>query len=258
MHKQGHFWIHSVLAIMLGLILVWGSIRLPSVTQSLVDGVGSVLYWLEKPAHELRLLVQSANNWVLERKTLHARVLELEAENLALRTAIQRMGWPVPEKAQNLLSAKVILRYPDAWWKDLRIDKGTRHGVRVGAPALSEGFLIGRVTRATETSAWVELITSSTFLMAAVVDKTRDLGVINGDDQGNVWLLYIPQEKKFERGMRLSTALVGELLPPGIPVGQIWGEGTPRDGFLPYKVVSGAHLTQLYGLQVLLGEEVRP
>mgnify|MGYP003042706517 FL=1 len=123
----------------------------------------------------------------------------------------------------------------------------------LGAPALSEGVMIGRVVRVGDDYAWIELITSSSFLLAAVVDETWDLGVINGDDRGNIWLLYMATEKKFKRGMTVSTALVGDYLPPGIPIGKIWGEGEVRDGFLPRQIVSGAHLTQLYGIQILSG-----
>jgi rod shape-determining protein MreC len=45
---------------------------------------------------------------------------------------------------------------------------------------------------------------------------------------------------------------VGDYLTPGIPIGRIWGGVEPRDGFTPQSVASGAHLTQLYNLQILL------
>ena len=58
--------------------------------------------------------------------------------------------------------------------------------------------------------------------------------------------------------MRISTALIGDYLPPGIPIGKIWGDGEARGGFLPRKVASGAHLTQLYGVQIYATEGVGP
>jgi rod shape-determining protein MreC len=116
---------------------------------------------------------------------------------------------------------------------------------------MSEGFMIGRVSGVGDDYSWIELITSSTFLLAAVVVDTWDLGVINGDDMGNIWLMYMPPDKEFKRGMLVSTALVGDYLPPGIPVGMIWGPGEIRDGLMPHRVASGAHLTQLYSVQIL-------
>ena len=58
--------------------------------------------------------------------------------------------------------------------------------------------------------------------------------------------------------MRISTALIGDYLPPGIPIGKMWGDGEARGGFLPRKVASGAHLTQLYGVQIYATEGVGP
>lgn len=243
--------VNALLAVFCGLVLLWSSSAFPAPSQQAVDIVGALLYLPEKPALELRTIVQAASNWVLERKNLQDRNKELEIENLTLRTALQRASSPPPQSTADLLGARVTLRYPDAWWKEIRVDKGARQGVSAGAPVISEGFLIGRVSTVGEDYSWIELVTSASFLLAAVVDETWDLGVINGDDMGNVWLLYLPQERVFKRGMVVSTALVGDYLPPGIPIGTTWGPGEPRDGFLPQKIASGAHLTQLYSVQIL-------
>ncbi len=251
-HKLNPILVNTLLALFCGLILLWSSFAFPAFPKRMVDAVGAVLYVPEKPALELRTIVQAASNWVLERKNLQDRNRELEIENLALRTALQRVAVPAPQSTAELLGARVTLRYPDAWWKEVRVDKGAKQRVRVGAPALSDGFLIGKVASVGDDYAWIELVTSASFLLAAVVDATWDLGVVNGDDMGNIWLLYTPQEKDFKKGMVVSTALVGDYLPPGIPIGKIWGPGEPRDGFLPQKIASGAHLTQLYNVQILL------
>lgn len=244
--------VNALLALFCGLVLLWASFVSPQLTKKMVDFVGAALYIPETPALELRTLVQGASNWVMERKGLQDRSKELELENLTLRATLQRMAVEQPVSTSEMIGAKVTLRYPDAWWKEIRVNRGTKQGVRIGAPALSEGFMIGRVVRAGDDYAWIELVTSSSFLLAAVVENTWDLGVINGDDMGNVWLLYTPPEKEFERGMVVSTALVGDFLPPGIPIGKIWGAGELRDGFMPQKIASGAHLTQLYNVQILI------
>ena len=247
--------INALLAIFCSLVLLWSSFASPVVTKKMIDIVGSALYFPELPALELRTLVQAGSNWVMERKTLQDRNKELELENLALRSTLQQISIPQPVSTADMICARVTLRYPEAWWKEVRIDRGTKHGVHVGAPAISEGFMIGRVVRVGSDYAWIELITSSSFLLAAVVDDTWDLGVINGDDKGNIWLLYLTAEKKFKRDMMVSTALVGEYLPPGIPIGKIWGQGEARDGFIPRMIASGAHLTQLYNVQILVGKQ---
>ncbi|MDR1915893.1 MAG: rod shape-determining protein MreC [Synergistaceae bacterium] len=243
--------VNSLLAIFCGLMFLWFTHSFPGVSKIMIDDVGIALSYPEMPAFELRTLVQAAGNWVMERRSLQQRNRELELENLELRTALQQTGMAPPVSTVGLVGARVTLRYPDAWWKEVRVNRGSSHGVVVGAPVLSDGFMIGRVARVGEDFSWVELVTSSTFLLAAVVNDTWDLGVINGDDMGNVWLMFMPPDKEFKRGMMVSTALVGDYLPPGIPIGMIWGAGELRDGFLPHRVASGAHLTQLYNVQIL-------
>lgn len=243
--------INALLALLASLLLIWLFYANPTMTQAAVGRVNSALAYPEMPAEELRTVVSAMRNWVLERQSLRERNATLETENLRLRTALHRAQAPMPQGGVDLIGARVTLRYPEAWWKEIRVDKGSSSGVRVGAPAISDGYIVGRVVRVGDDHAWIELVTSSSFMIAAVVEDTWDLGVINGDDMGNVWLLYMPPEKEFTRGMIISTALVGDYLPPGIPVGRVWGAGEPREGFTPQKVASGAHLTQLYNVQIL-------
>ena len=250
MRRLNPFWFHGLLAILLGVLMLWSKIFFPALPDKLTDITGSILYWPERPALNLRLLTEAASNWVLERKTLNEQVQVLQKENLAFRATWQKMAKPLPKSTSELISARVTLRHPEAWWKEFRIDRGTRHGVKAGLPVLSDGYLIGKISRVGESYAWVELLTSSSFLLAAVVDETWDLGVVTGDDRGNVWLLYIPEEKEIKKDMKVSTAMVADYMPPGIPIGRIWGAGESREGFLPQKIASGAHLTQLYAVQV--------
>lgn len=113
-----------------------------------------------------------------------------------------------------------MARYPGEWWRFVVIDKGSTDGVVRGMPALQKGrFLAGRVRYIESNSSVIELISSSTMLVPVVVDDTRDIGIIRGDDVGGVWLLYIPMERKLEAGMTISTAMAGEALPRESPSG---------------------------------------
>ena len=92
-------------------------------------------------------------------------------------------------------------------------------------------------------------------MIAASVDETRDLGVVNGDDKGNLKLLYIPESRQLKRGMKLTTSLMSELIPPGIPIGTILSVGESREGFIQMNLQAGAHLTQLYSVEVFVAYE---
>ncbi len=247
-------WLHSAVAVLLGIVVLLILMALPGAQRALVNGMNAVLYYPEKPAFEIRNIVTFSSNWVLERKSLQERVSSLEIKNFQMSEALQRANAVVVPVAQGYVRGRVTLRYPERWWQEIRIDRGTTHGVAEGAAVMSEGHLIGRVVFAGKDYSWIELITSSSFLIAAAVDATRDLGVVNGDDNGNLKLLYIPEERKLKTGMTISTSLMNDRIPPGVPIGTILNSGEVRDGFIEMKIRAGAHLTQLYNVDVFVSQ----
>ena len=150
--------------------------------------------------------------------------------------------------------ARVTLREPFSWWSEARISKGKSDGVSFGAPVLHNGYLTGRISSLGEDYSWVELITSSSLMVPVVIEETRDLGVVAGDGEGGLWLLYVPEGRAYAEGMTVSTAMVSEALPPGIPVGSLSSEKRKTGGsYYEWKVIPGANLNQLYALELLGG-----
>jgi rod shape-determining protein MreC len=147
--------------------------------------------------------------------------------------------------------ARVTLREPHGWWSEVRINKGQNDGIIVGLPVFQDGFLAGRVNSVSSFSSWVELLTSPSLMIPAVIEEMRELGVVVGDGEGSVFLTYIPNGRSVEAGMKVSTALVSEILPPGIPIGTIESEAAAGSGYRTYKINPGASASTLYGVSVL-------
>lgn len=243
---------HGLISVLLGLFFILNSIASKDTCYFGVDTVNSILAYPERPALKLRDAVKYGSNWLLERKSLKARVIALELRNRELAEALQRKNIPFSPARLSYVSARVTLRYPDAWWQEVRVDKGAKDYVERGSAVTSEGYLVGRVSRVGNDFAWVELITSSTFMTAATIDETRDIGVVNGDDKGNLTLLYIPEERKPKKYMKISTSLMSENIPPGIPIGLTMDEKPAKEGFTSIAIQSGAHLTQLYSVEIFI------
>lgn len=253
LEREGKIWLHGILSAIIGLFVLWIMLLAPSLHMFLVDKANKALFWVEKPALELRTVVRISSNWILERASLHERAYQLELENQALKAALVKAGIKEPQEREAYLAADVTLRYADDWWSEMRVDKGAKDGVVEGAAVISDGYLIGRVTNVGDKYAWIELITSPTFVIAAAVDETRDLGILGGDGKGNLRLLYVPQERGVKRGMKISTSLMSDKIPPGIPIGDIFAAEEPKEGFLPMRVQAGAHLTQIYNVHIYKG-----
>ncbi|MGI6252713.1 MAG: rod shape-determining protein MreC [Aminivibrio sp.] len=255
----GKEWIHGLLMIIASLLLLAAAPR-KDIFRGAVDAVGQFLRYPEYPAVVLEQAAKGLSCWFGEKSHLVERLDLLEKENARLKLAWS-MGSAshLKEELERYYGyARVTLREPLSWWSEARINKGTDDGVFFGAPVLHNGYLTGRISSLGETYSWVELITSSSLMIPVVIEETRDLGVVAGDGEGGLWLLYVPEGRTYTEGMTISTAMVSEALPPGIPVGSLSSD-TRRTGgsYYEWKVIPGANLTHLYALEVYGDSDLR-
>lgn len=252
-------WIHGGLAVVVACLLLLLSFHMPFV-RYMVDGAAILLRLPEYPALFLRERVTGFYRWIESGEDMQRRMDLLEKQNLLLRTTLARYTLyrneeettPLP----SLLTASVLVRHPSSWWEEIKIDIGTLQGVRPGSPVLYGGYLVGRVHRAGRFDAWVRLITSRNFSIPVTVEDTRDLGVLGGNGEGEIFLQYIPEERSLPLRSPVVTALLDEGFPPGIPVGVL---GEPRNllgGFRSYLVHSGVPLSRFYRVSVMIGGNI--
>lgn len=244
--------VHGLTALILGLFLL-GVGANTGISKGTVDILAGLLAIPEYPAVRLRLTMQDWLNWMREKSGVHAELNLLREENARLRILESALKNEriLAELASRIDAARVNLRAPMTWWSEIRIDKGERDSVAIGTPVLNDGYLIGRVSSVSALSSWVELITSPSLMIPVVIEETRELGVAAGSGSGAVLLNYIPKGRGLRTGMTVSTALVGEQLPPGLPIGKIAEEleATP-DGYAAYRIELGADLSRFYSVSL--------
>lgn len=242
---------HGLTALILSLFLLGVSTGF-GIMKNVVDIWGAILYIPEYPAVEMREVYLRIRSRSRDRDNMIKELEKLREENAALRLElVKAAGEKILTCSDDLKSdmrtARVTLRAPMSWWSEIRIDRGSNDNITQGLPVFSNGYLIGRVSTVSLMSSWAELITSSSFMIPAVIEETRELGVVAGDGNGSVMLRYIPAGRAVRSGMRVITAMTGEQLPPGLPIGKISGEYTNgADGYATYKVELGADLSRFY------------
>ncbi|MDY6399548.1 MAG: rod shape-determining protein MreC [Synergistales bacterium] len=240
--------IHGITALILALFLLGVSSGL-GVVKNIVDIWGTLLIIPEYPAVLMRDAFLRWRSWSQDKNSLNEEVIKLREENARLRLDLAKLtGEKIysDDAHNNLRTARVTLRAPMSWWNEIRIDKGEADKITQGLVMFSNGYLLGRVSSVAIMSSWVELITSSSFMIPAVIEETRELGVITGDGSGNVLLRYIPAGRGIKAGMNVSTAMIGEQLPPGLPIGKIVSEISSASGYATYKIEPGADMSKFY------------
>lgn len=144
------------------------------------------------------------------------RELRADYQRLA---ALQNFRGANPDK--QFLAATVIGRDTTGLLRSIIIDRGSRDGVRVGMPVVTELGLVGRIYRVGATSAQVQLITDTNSFVNARLQLTRAEGAVQGTAAGGLRMLYIPLADDVRDGDSVVTSGIGGKFPRGITIGQV-------------------------------------
>ncbi len=119
------------------------------------------------------------------------------------------------------LAATVIGRDTTGLLRTITIDRGTRDGLSVGMPVVTELGLVGRIYRATATDAQVQLVTDINSYVNARLQTSRGEGSIVGTPSGELAMTFIPLSEEIKDGDSVVTSGIGGKFPRGIIIGQV-------------------------------------
>jgi len=142
---------------------------------------------------------------------------QLEAENEALRQLLKF----VPDRKATFVSARVVADNGGAFVRSVLVAAGSDDGVRKGDAAATGDGLVGRVAEVGKRSARVLLLTDINSRIPVVVERSRDQGILAGDNSDNPRLLYLSHGSQLLPGDRIVTSAAGGAFPPGLPVGVV-------------------------------------
>jgi rod shape-determining protein MreC len=165
-----------------------------------------------------------ANNADLRQKLVHAR--EVEVENAMLRN-LAGMKPPPPGKTA---VANVIGYVPGGWERGILLDLGAGEKVRVGTPVLVPEGVVGQVVQVGPFGSEVRLITDPQGGTGAIVQETRDTGVVEGSITGDLFLRYIGRTAMVKRNDTVMTSGLGGVFPKGLIIGTVSSVSDPGFG----------------------------
>lgn len=147
--------------------------------------------------------------------------VETGRERIAEAARLERMLQLRERVAPAVLAAGVIGRDASGLYRTVIIDRGAADGLRRQQAVLAAEGVVGRVVKVFPRSALVLLLTDRSSGVDALVQRTRDQGVVQGRGAELCELRYLAREAQIEVGDALVTSGMDGVFPKGIRVGQV-------------------------------------
>ncbi len=201
-------------------------------TTALVRDIGDLSQTIRQ-GRELRARVAELEEQVDALTIENVRLREYEAEVVQLRGLLRFvetnptwafLGADVVGRSACIHApcGDVVGEEPNPYLRYLTINVGQAEGVAVGMPVVTGGaVLVGRVAETGLHTSKVRLVTDTGHSVAAILQQSRATGLLVGQADGSLRMLYIPQEDTVQVGDIVLTSGLGGAFPRGLVLGQV-------------------------------------
>ena len=257
-------WLLGLVTLLLFLLLL-----LPAQTQGILlqlgGPLGHVLAWpLEGWSSFTTAVTELWDGYVAlryvyeENRRLERETVLLHEQNNQLREAAaagQRLAALLEFKERvggDTVAARVIGKDATNWYQAVLLDKGESEGIQPEMGVMTPAGVVGRVVKTTGSTAVVLLLTDPNNALAALLQRTRDEGIVEGTPQRSIRMKYIPLLSSVRTGDWIVTSgLVGGF-PRGLPVGVVTKiEKEDGEGFQVAEVEPAADFSKLEEVLVI-------
>lgn len=122
---------------------------------------------------------------------------------------------------QAFITADVIGLDTSGALRSITINRGTRDGIAIGMPVVTQLGLVGRIIRVSANASQVQLITDQNSAVSGRLQTSRAEGSVLGLLTGNLRMDFIPLEAEIVEGDLVVTSGLGGNFPPDIVIGQV-------------------------------------
>jgi rod shape-determining protein MreC len=121
----------------------------------------------------------------------------------------------------NLLPADVVGFDSTGWAKMIMINKGMNNSVMKDMAVVTYNGLIGRIVQSTSKYSKVLLITDPRSAVDAVIQRTRDRGVVVGNNKGILEMKYLSVDSDVKDGDIVISSGLGGIYQKGLLIGTV-------------------------------------
>lgn len=133
-----------------------------------------------------------------------------------------------------VIAARVIGHSPDNWSSAIIIDKGLINGVKRGCVAISYSGLAGRVIECADSTSKIMLINDSNFGVSAIVQRSRQEGLVAGALGNSLIMKYLPKDCDIKVSDVVLTSGLTDNYPKGLIIGTVTDVGDEFSGLSRY------------------------
>lgn len=169
----------------------------------------------EQIKKENRILKRKIDKFIFKQRSYYQ---EIEIANQRLQELLNfKKKTPL-----NLIPTKVVSYSPEDFFKVIYIARGGKDGVVEGMEVVNAQGLVGKVVEVYPDEAKVMLIIDKRSKVGVRVQRTRDIGILQGTGNPRFCELhYILTKAKVQVGDCVVTSGLGGIFSPGIVVGYI-------------------------------------
>jgi rod shape-determining protein MreC len=152
-----------------------------------------------------------------ELKQERIQLMEFREENSRLRSLLGfKRNFQKP-----LLPAQVIGKDLSGWFQSVVIDRGTRDGIEEGMAVVAVQGIVGQIMESSKSFARVLLITDPNSAVAALIQRTRARGMVEGKGRQLCRLSYLHRSEEIEPGDLVLASGLDGVYPKGVLVGTV-------------------------------------
>ena len=160
-------------------------------------------------------------NKILEEKVkeLDSKILETNyiiSENERLKKTIDDISYLSDE-----ILAKVIVDKQSPFLKSIILNKGSKHGAKLGMAVLDEKYLVGKIVEVNFTTSRVLLLSDLNSKIPVDIMPNGTLSILSGTGLNHGIIEYVRDQELIENDHTVFTSGAGGLFKSGIPVGKI-------------------------------------
>tara|TARA_B100000989_G_C19458376_1_gene435097 strand:+ start:19 stop:861 length:843 start_codon:yes stop_codon:yes gene_type:complete len=158
---------------------------------------------------------------------------EIKKQNLILENNFfkeenQRLKKLINEK--NLYNdefyiTKVLLDQKSPYLRSLLINKGFKHGIKLGAAVRSDSFFIGKIVDSNYLTSRILLISDLNSKIPVIIEPGSISAILSGTGNNELGEIeYLPENNKIKEGSIVYTSGSDGVISSGIPIGKIIAE----------------------------------